>query len=239
MSSICTRGLICSTPSAARPAGRCSSNSPRPGCPAAFIPNPVDSSVERYQAFREHDPAYDLVFFGRDKHAPQRRGFLEQLLRALPDLRAGIFGSLGRPLVFGAEKEVVLANSRMGLNLSRRNDVELYSSDRIAQLTGNGLLALIQRGGGLEQLYSEDEVVFYEDLDDLVRRIPELLAEEQRCRAMAENGWKRTHRDYSAQAVCRFVLHLTFGDPRVHEAPWSEHIFRHPSTEQSNHRHAA
>ena len=38
-----------------------------------------------------------------------------------------------------------LSNSSMGLNLSRGKPIKYYSSDRIAQLVGNGLLTFIDR----------------------------------------------------------------------------------------------
>ena len=36
-----------------------------------------------------------------------------------------------------------ISNSYMGLNLSRGKPIKYYSSDRIAQLVGNGLLTFI------------------------------------------------------------------------------------------------
>ena len=38
-----------------------------------------------------------------------------------------------------------ISNSKMGLNLSRGIPVKYYSSDRLAQLIGNGLLTFIDK----------------------------------------------------------------------------------------------
>ncbi|MEZ6054134.1 MAG: glycosyltransferase [Planctomycetaceae bacterium] len=201
----------------------------RPGCPAAFIPNPVEAGIERDRVFDDPHPEYDLVFFGRDKYAPQRREFLANLVRALPEFRMGIFGSLGHPLVFGHAKEQILSTSRMALNLSRRDDVELYSSDRIAQLTGNGILTLTAAGAGLEQLYSSDEVVYYSDFDDLVAKARRLKqCDDERIR-IARNGWEKSHSVYSAREVARFIVNLSMRFPEYHECPWSQHINWHTS----------
>ncbi len=194
-------------------------------CPAAFIPNPVDPAIERMRAFENPHPEYDLVFFGSDKRAPERRQTLEQVVRALPTARLGIFGSLGRPALFGRDKDEVLARSRMALNLNRRNDVELYSSDRIAQLTGNGLLTLTPSGGGIEQLYSTDELVYFRDVDDLTNQIRTLLDRPEICRRIAENGWRKTHECYSAQQVTAFMLSLTLRDDRYKSAPWAQRVY--------------
>lgn len=198
----------------------------RQNTPASFIPNPVDAGVERYRAFECDDTEYDMVFFGRDRYAPQRGEFLRQLKAALPELRLGVFGSLGNPLVFGAEKDRILSRSRMALNLSRRNDVALYSSDRLAQLTGNGLATFAQTGAGLEQLYAQGEMGFYEDIDDLVAQVRRLLNDDEAAKAMAKAGWQRAHEDYSAASVATYLLNLTFGRPEANNAPWAEHVYR-------------
>ncbi|MCA9109272.1 MAG: glycosyltransferase family 1 protein [Planctomycetaceae bacterium] len=201
----------------------------RRGTPAAFIPNPVDAGIERYRAFEEKDPKHDLVFFGRDKYASRRGELLSRLVKALPDFRFGIFGSLGQPLVFGHEKEKILASSRMALNLSRRDDVELYSSDRIAQLTGNGILTLTATGAGIEQLYSSDEIAYYGDFDELVTKVRWLKqCNEERVR-IARNGWTKSHSVYSAQEVARFIINLTMRFPEYRQCPWSQHIYWHAS----------
>ena len=205
-----------------------------PGCPAAFIPNPVDAGIERDRAFDDPDPEYDLVFFGRDKYAPERRELLSKLVEALPDFRMGIFGSLGHPLVFGHAKERILAKSRMALNLSRRDDVELYSSDRIAQLTGNGILTLTAAGGGLEQLYTSDEVVYYNGFDDLVAKLSQLKQDDTERIRIARNGWIKSHTVYSAENVARFIVDLSMRHPEYRECPWSEHIYWHESDAQGS-----
>lgn len=197
----------------------------RPHCPAGFIPNPVEPACERLRAFENERPQYDLVFFGADKGAPERRAFLERLVTALPQAKLGIFGSLGHPFAFGAEKDAILANSRMALNLNRRNDVELYSSDRIAQLTGNGLLTLTPSGAGLEQLYSTDEVAYYSDVEDLAATVMRLKANDAEARAIAERGWRKSHLDYSSFNVVRFMLDLTYRNERYQSAPWGRHVY--------------
>lgn len=196
-----------------------------PDCPAAFIPNPVDASVERLRAFENPDPKYDVVFFGCDKRAPERKQFLKDLIRTAPDVRFGIFGSLGNPYSFGHEKERILATSRMALNLNRKNDVELYSSDRIAQLTGNGLVTLTPAGAGLESLYSPEEVVYFNSVEDLAEKIRYLKCHDEEAVNLARAGWQRTHETYSAGSVAAFILGVTMRDETYQLADWSEHVY--------------
>ena len=69
--------------------------------------------------------------------------------------------------VWGDEFLKKLSNSRMALNLSRGKPIKYYSSDRIAQLVGNGLLTFINEKTYLSHFFSNKEIIFYKDIDDL------------------------------------------------------------------------
>lgn len=177
-------------------------------CPAHFIPSAVDAGIECHRAFEtsEDEMIHDLLFFGRDKGQPDRRAFLKDLRDRLPDVRVGYYGCLDQPLIMGWEKEQIIRRSKMALNLSRRTDVELYSSSRIAELMGNGILTLTPRGAGLEQLYAEDEIVYYDTIDDLAEKVRHYaMATEERL-SIARKGWERNHRDYSGTEVAKIIV---------------------------------
>jgi hypothetical protein len=182
-----------------------------PNCPAHFIPSAVDADIECHRAFDtpDEETIHDLLFFGRDKGQPDRRAFLTKLRDQLPELRIGYYGCLDQPLIMGWEKEQVIRRSKMALNLSRRNDVELYSSSRIAELMGNGILTLTPRGAGLEQLYAEDEIVYYDELPDLVEKIRHFSANCDARNAIAQKGWQRNHRDYNGTEVAKIIVEGT------------------------------
>ena len=59
----------------------------------------------------------------------------------------------------------------MGLNLSRGKPTKYYSSDRIVQLIGNGLLTFIDKKTKLYEIINPNGVVFYKDFKDLVKKI--------------------------------------------------------------------
>ncbi|WP_367874202.1 glycosyltransferase [Luteolibacter sp. Populi] len=199
----------------------------RPGCPAAFIPSAVDAGIECHRAFETPEPEilHDLLFFGRDKGEPGRRAFLLELKAALPELRVGYYGCLDQTGIFGWEKEQVIRRSKMALNLSRRTDVPLYSSSRIAELMGNGILTLTPRGAGLEGLYGEDEIVYFEGVGDLAEKVRYFSSQGQERLAIARKGWERNHRDYSGTEVARFIVDLTMRDEAWRKVPWAGSVF--------------
>ena len=53
------------------------------------------------------------------------------------------------------------------LNLSRGKPIKYYSSDRLVQLIGNGLLTFIDEKTELNDFFEDDEMIFYNNLNDL------------------------------------------------------------------------
>jgi hypothetical protein len=198
-----------------------------PDCAAGFIPSAVDAGIECHRAYRT-PPAeilHDFLFFGRDKGEPGRRALLAELEKRLSDLRVGFYGCLDHPGIFGWEKEQIIRRSKIALNLSRRSDVPLYTSSRIAELMGNGILTLSPRGAGLEELYAGDELVQFDGIDDLVEKIRRFAADDEQRNAIARRGCRRNHHDYNGTEIARFIVALTTRDPEWSKAPWSKHVF--------------
>ena len=59
----------------------------------------------------------------------------------------------------------------MALNLSQGTPLKFYSSDRISQLIGNGILTFIDIKTQLNKIFKNDEVIFYKDIKDLSKII--------------------------------------------------------------------
>jgi spore maturation protein CgeB len=118
-----------------------------------------------------------------------------------------------------------LGSARMALNHSRRNDVALYSSDRIAQLTGNGLLTLTPRIPGFEVLFRPGEVVYFNDVDEAVERVRHYAAHPDEAAAVAEAGWRRAHAVCAADRVARFMEDFVLSNPLREAYEWRHEIY--------------
>ena len=59
----------------------------------------------------------------------------------------------------------------MGLNLSRGKAIKYYSSDRITQIVGNGLVCLIDEKTQYKDFFTDKEMVFYKNVNDLSEKI--------------------------------------------------------------------
>jgi spore maturation protein CgeB len=67
----------------------------------------------------------------------------------------------------------------MGLNLSRGETLKYYSSDRIAQIIGNGLVTLIDEKTMYNNFFSNNEMVFYKNINDLSEKIIKISKDEK------------------------------------------------------------
>ena len=78
----------------------------------------------------------------------------------------------------------------MGLNLSRGEAIKYYSSDRITQIVGNGLVCLIDEKTQYRDFFSNKEMVFYKNLNDLSEKIIKISRDDKLRRKIAKNGKK-------------------------------------------------
>lgn len=193
----------------------------RPNNRVAFMPNPVDPSIESGRAFAETDQEFDLIYCIGNPATPRlhdgRRSnvpvLAQHLIDSVPEARFAFYGLFGKGPIFGTAYQNALRNARMGLNLSRRSDNYLYSSDRMAHLTGNGLLTFVDRATRFDELYRDDEIVFYESLDDLVSRIRFYKRNDDERRRVAENGWRRSVEMFDSTRVARYLIEQAFELP--------------------------
>ncbi len=192
----------------------------------SFLPNPVDFAVESLKNFEQTQFDYDLLYCGKVKHESQRYNFLKLLQKTQPNLRLSLNGSFGNPLVFGAKYIQKLAQSKMGLNFSRRNDIVLYSSDRIQQLSANGLLVFSPRIPEFNLLYSDNEIIFFDDMEHLAQLISQYQNDDSLRQSVAKAGWTKAHTAFNAPRVAKFVLETVFNIGYSEQYQWLPHVFR-------------
>lgn len=193
----------------------------------AFIPNPTDPCVEDQNNATKSDFDRDLVFCGVGNETDDRFPFVKQLHEALDGtLRFDSFGMHGNPAVWGQDYDHVIATSKMGINLNRFEGWTLYSSARISQLMGNGLLTFLWDHGDMRQLFSDEHVAFFSDFNDLVEQAKAFHADDARRQAVAAAGHDFYHKHFSGQEVVRFMVETTLGLSGAEEHIWSSEVYR-------------
>jgi len=206
----------------------------KPGRIVGFMPNPVDFSIERGLNHERRDLPYDLFYAcGNENDRRFVAGrfststeLVAQIARSLPRLKILSPGALGQPLLVGGKYQSALESAAVGLNVSKRNDVFLYSSDRLAQLAGNGLAVLVDRATGYERFIAEDEFVYFSTLDELLDKLDRLTGDPAYRQRIAAAGRARYHALFNERAVASYIVDVAFDRLDPQSVPWpSLHTF--------------
>ena len=183
-----------------------------------YIPNPVDKSFENLNIFKNNSYQYDLFFAlshgihrGTLKKGKidQREVFITKLIKINNQILFNIFGLKNKQPVWAENFKEELGKSKMALNLSQGNPLKFYSSDRIAQLIGNGILTFVNQDTQLNKIFTNQEVVFYKDENDLSKKIIKYKNSNKLRNQIAKNGMIKYHKHMNAKNVASFIVNKT------------------------------
>jgi hypothetical protein len=201
---------------------------------SAFIPNPVDPSIEDLRNFARDDLPVDVFFAanaGGDRADDLRRA-TPRLMRAETGLACAFYGFDGAPGLYGAAYFERLGQARMGLNLNSdraetatrpapEEELYLYSSDRVAQLLGCGLLTLSFRTNKLMELFEDEREMAFADSPEAMRDAALRFKRDDAARKrIAEAGCRKAHTAYNERLVATFIEDTLFRRPHSHAYAW-------------------
>ncbi len=179
-----------------------------------FIPNPTDSSLDTLNNFDNH--CDNDVFFAlshgvhrgtlRSNNPDNREIFIKKLINKCKDIKFDIYGIDNIQPIWADNYLNIIKNSKMGLNLSRGSPIKYYSSDRIAQIIGNGLVALIDHKTCYNDFFTNKEAVFYRNMSDLIEKINRISKDDKLRREIAKNGKKKYMKYFNSNEVAEFII---------------------------------
>ena len=193
-----------------------------------FMPNPSDISFEMIDNSLQKKNK-DLFFAmshgvhrGKLKKGKydEREIFLDKLKTKLTNIDFDFFGYDNKEPLWANEFIESIKNYDMGLNLSRGKPLKYYSSDRIVQIIGNGLLCLIDKKTQLSNLIPEDCAVYYKDVNDLSKKIKFYKENIKLMKKIANNGRKFYNKNYNSTIVSQFFIDVTFNLKNKYQYLW-------------------
>ncbi len=183
-----------------------------------FIPNPTDPSIETLNNFNKN--CSNDVFFalshgvhrGNLKYrvTDEREKFLRKLIKISRDIKYDIFGLDNIQPIWADQYFKTISNSKMGLNLSRGTPIKYYSSDRITQIVGNGLVTLIDEKTCYRDFFNDKEMVFYSNVNDLSEKISKISKDEKLRRLIGKKGKDKYTKYFNSNLVADFIINKTF-----------------------------
>ena len=115
-----------------------------------------------------------------------------------------------------------ISNCSMGLNLSRGKPFKYYSSDRIAQLMGNGLLTFIDEKTKFSDFFSKNELITYNGIDDLSYKLNKYKKDNIQRTKIAKNGKDYYFKFFNSTLVANFIITKTLDLKKTNNFIWEK-----------------
>jgi len=184
-----------------------------------FMPNPTDPSFEVLNNYENNHCSMDVFFalshgvhrgiLKKGKY-DERTDFVNRLVEITPNIKFDLYGINNIQPIWADSFLKSLSNAKMGVNLSRGDPIKYYSSDRITQLIGNGLLTFIHKNTHYNNFFSDDEVIFYSNIHGLSEKIQKFARDDNMRRKIAEKGKKKYMKYFNSTIVADYIINNTF-----------------------------
>jgi hypothetical protein len=195
-----------------------------------YIPNPSDPSFETLNNFNRQCPMDVFYALSHGVHRgvlkrgkyDERELFINKLMEITPNVKFDIYGLDKVQPIWADNYLKSISNSRMGLNLSRGEPIKYYSSDRITQIIGNGLLTFVDEGTQYRDFFNDDEIIFYKNINDLSEKIQKYCFDDKLRKKIARNGKLKYMKYFNSELVSQFILQKTFNYNTKKKFLWSK-----------------
>ena len=184
-----------------------------------FMPNPSDSSFETLNNYKKSCNVDVFFALSHGVHRgvlktgkiDDRITFLNELQLKTPNIKFDIYGIDKVQPIWADHYFKTISNSKMGLNLSRGEAIKYYSSDRITQIIGNGLVCLIDEKTKYQNFFNETEMVFYKNISDLSDKIQKISSDEKLRRKIGRKGKLKYMKYFNSDLVSKYIVNKTLG----------------------------
>ena len=181
---------------------------------------PVDRNIERFDVFKMN-PKQDLFYAMshgvnravlKEGIEDNRVKFLDKLVKKISKIKYDFYGFANKQPIWGDNFNNALINSKMALNLSRGKPTKYYSSNRIASVVGNGLLTFIDKKVQMSDFFNNNEMIFYDTIDDLSDKIKFYSTNDKLRKKIAENGKKKYFKLFNETRVAKYIIDTSLGN---------------------------
>ena len=189
-----------------------------------YIPNPVDESFERLNVYSNNNLIND-VFFALSHGVHRgvlkkgkfdgRESFINKLINITPNVKFDLYGINNIQPIWADSFYKIIEKSKMGLNLSQGKPIKYYSSDRITQLVGNGLLTFIDEKTQLGDFFKKDELIFYNSISELSEKIIKYSLDDKERIKVAKKGKYKYFKYFNSSLIAKYIIASTFGDNKT------------------------
>jgi len=179
----------------------------------------VDKSFEKLKNYKYKNLKNDIFFaMSHGVHRgilkkgkfDKRENFLKKLTDKLPNIKFDIYGIGNKQPIWADNFIKALSKSKIALNLSQGNGSKYYTSDRFAQLIGNGLLVMIDSKTEFSDFFNKDEIILYKDINDLSKKIKKYSNDDVLRQKIAKKGRDKYFKFFNSTIIAEFIINKTF-----------------------------
>jgi glycosyltransferase involved in cell wall biosynthesis len=187
--------------------------------PIYYIPNPVDESFEILDNYKYKNLKNDVFFaMSHGVHRgvlkkgkfDERENFIKKLTKRLPNIKFDIHGIENKQPIWADNFIKTISQSKIALNLSQGSITKYYSSDRFAQLIGNGLLVMIDQKTKFNDFFNKNEIVTYNNINDLKKKIEKYSNNDALRQKIAKKGSDKYFKYFNSTIVAEFIINKSF-----------------------------
>jgi glycosyltransferase involved in cell wall biosynthesis len=196
-----------------------------------FIPVPCSNVTENLNLYQTRNYEFD-IFYGvshgvnrgvlKKNKIDERFNFLKLLTSVSSDITYNIFGFNNIQPVWGNKFIKEISKCKFALNLSRGEPIKYYSSNRIASLVANGIPTLIDEKVKFSDFFSNNEMIFYKDIYDLIDKVNYYKNNERKRVQLGINGKKRYFKIFNNRIVADYIFSKTLGVKPLYDHIWDK-----------------
>ncbi len=194
-----------------------------------YIPNPCDKSFEILNNFQKSCNVDVFFALSHGVHrgvlksgkTDDRVNFIKKLKNITPNVKFDLYGLDKVQPIWADHYFKTISNAKMGLNLSRGEAIKYYSSDRITQIVGNGLVCLIDEKTQYRNFFNDREMVFYKNVSDLSEKILKIANDDKIRKSIGKKGKEKYMKYFNSNLVAQFIINKSFGINGKDKYLWS------------------
>jgi len=204
-----------------------------------YVPNMVDLSIEWPRCHERSDQENDMFWAMRSTKKSRTidnpRTAPALFLENSGKIKISYHGMNGKPDLLNANYYQAISNAKMGLNnsLSAINnadtapqDLYLYSSDRISQYIGSGLLTFIAAENCYQDLLTDGEdFISYTCKEDLLEKAIYYKENDNLRKKIAGSGWEKYSKNFNEHVVANYIIETTLSLPYSQSYNWPTEKF--------------
>ena len=194
-----------------------------------FMPIPADKNIENLEIYNFNNRYKDLFFalshgvnFGKlkSRNTDERETFLNELINKNKKFTFNLLGYANEQPKWNYQYFNELSKCKTALNLSRGKPMKYHTSNRIASLVANGIMTFIDKKTKYHDFFSNDEMGFYSNADDLLNQLEKLDGNINKINKISKNGKRKYFSIFDNSIVADYITSKIFNTKNKFKYVW-------------------